>query len=152
MLHLKEHSKSYDNTEYFKCLVTDYYPQRLQELETLHKNMMVMDEKARVSQLFLEKLINEINTLWRAEKHYWQMTEDRQMKLKFPKDYIVKKQNAIRDLISHLHSLLFTNNEQQDRKNLLGLQSDYIEIEYKLSGLMIEKERRIYEISAREAS
>ncbi len=150
MLHHKEHSKNYDNAAYFKRLVNEYYPQRLEELRSLHGSMMVMDEKARVPQLFLEKLINEVNTLWRAEKHYWQMTDDMLEALNFPKDYIVKKQKTISDLITHLHSLLFTNNGSGNRQNVLGLLSDYIEIEYKLSGLLIEKERRIYEISADE--
>lgn len=142
----------YDNAAYFKQLVTNYYPKRLQELELLHHNMLVMDERATVPQLFLEKLINEMNTLWRAEKHYWQMTEDMLNRLKFPKDYIVKKQKTISELIMHLRSLLFSNHEQKDRTQVLGILSDYIEIEYKLNGLLIEKERRINEISAGETN
>jgi hypothetical protein len=152
LLHHKEHSKIYDNTAYFKRLVNEYYPQRIEELELLKKGMMVSEEFEQVPQLFLEKLINEIATLWRAERHYWQIAETTLARLKFPKDYIVKKQQTITDLIAHLHGLLLSNAPTTEREKMLSLLSDYIEIEYKLSGLLIEKERRIYEISASERS
>ena len=159
MLHLKEHTKNLENVTYFQELVSEYYPLRLRELENLHGNMMVMDEGARVPQLFLEKLIDEINTLWRAEKHYWH-TDNQQhsstdvlTKIKFPKDYIVKKQKTISDLITHLHGLLFaTSNATTNRQDVLGVLSEYIEIEYKLSAILIEKERRIHQNTDSETS
>ena len=150
MLHLKEHSKNYDNAAYFNRLINDYYPQRLEELESLHHNLLVMDERATVPQLVLEKLISEISTLWRAEKHYWSMSDDMLQKLKFPKDYIVKKQRTISNLINNLRSFLFARETTESREKVLDVLSDYIEIEYKLNGLLIEKERRINEISSGE--
>lgn len=151
MLHQKEHSKNYDNAAYFKRLVNDYYPQRLTELESLHNNLMVMDERATVPQLFLEKLIDEISALWRAERHYWQMKDNMLEKLSFPKNYIVKKQNTISNLITRLRALLFSQSHEEERKNAIDVLAEYIEIEYKLNGLLLEKERRIYEISAGES-
>lgn len=153
LLHIKEHSKNYTNTDYFKQLVNDYYPQRLEELEILYQNMMQMEEEGHSTQLYLQKLIDEINMLWRAEKHYWQAIgyDNKCLKgLKFPTNYIVQKQDTITQLIAHLHALLFAKRTNENRSAALAVLADYIEIEYKLSGLLIEKERRIYEINANE--
>lgn len=146
MPHQKDNFKN-NNVAYFKQLLMESYPQRLQELESLHHSMLVMDEHATLPQIFVQKLINEINTLWRAEEHYWQKTDNLLSNLKFPKDYIVRKQQTISDLITHLHSLLLKKYRIEDRKKALNVLSDYIEIEYKLNGLLIEKEKRMNEIS-----
>ncbi len=132
-------------------LVSTYYPNRLSELENLQRKLLLTDNHAHLSQLFIDKLIAEINMLWRAEKHYWSMTEVSVPKF-FPKDYIVKKQQTILDLICHLHALLLKSEVETNRKNTLDVLADYIEIEYKLCSLLVEKERRIYEISQENGS
>ena len=144
------------HADYFKELVLTYYPQRLNELEGLQGRVMLMDNTPNLSHLFIQKLITEINMLWRAEKHYWQHVGNADntknlLNLNFPKDYIVKKQKTISDLITQLRSLLFRNNgTNHNRQDVLEMLSQYIEIEYKLSALLIEKEKRIHQIVSSE--
>jgi hypothetical protein len=115
--------------------------------------MIVLNSRTQVTQLFFEKLIAELNTLWRAEKHFWNSNNEENGHINFPVNYVIRKQKTLNDLITHLHSLLFSNeNEKENRPEVLDVLADYIDIEYKLSSLLIEKEKRIYQLVQSETN
>lgn len=144
-------------TAYFRQLVQEHYPSRLQELERLKESMLDLDTDIEVSQLLIEKIIAEVSTLLRAEAFLseglqWKQTAGASI-INFPSDYIARKQKTIGDLTSHLRALLFNTHQQNaTREKVLAVLAEYIQTEYKLSSLLIEKERRIFELTHGQAN
>lgn len=148
-----KYNNNSSHSDYFDELIDEVYPNLLTELEVLKPNVVLLPVSTQTSQLLIEKLIGEIGMMARVERHYWQEMEEEVKLKKFPKEYIHNKQNRIKELLAQLRNLFFSleTTAIDFGKEVFEVLKHYIDIEFNLNLLLIEKQKRIFDLTVYEA-